>query len=245
MRRSIMLLALCGAALAPLARSYEYPLQFTPNAGFRGLVVAGYEIANGEVVGNCSYYTMSGGSGKGGGRGAIKQYPQTCTWDLFGNLVSVQKGAPVAPPALYTKGTQVVYAASGSNYTGTDSKLPERGFVNSPGAHYTWLTPASNAVIHQFVYTLQVVLKSDGDIPVDINSVTVSALHGVATLKGTTCDGEIKVGNTCSITVTYDPTKLTSNTGLAADTLRIDVNSDAGEAHDYIQKLTIIVPQKP
>ena len=244
MKRSVILLAFCGAAFAPMAQAYEYPLQFTPNAGYRGLAVAGYELVNNEVVGNCSYYTMSGGSGKGGGRGAVKHYQQTCTWDLFGNLLGIKQGAPAAPAPLYTKGSQVVYAANGSNYTGTDSKLPERGFVNSPGAHYTWLTPASNAVLHQFVYTLQVVLKSDGDIPVDITSVTPTAVQGVATLKSTTCNGEINVGKTCSITVTYDPTKITSGTGLGADTLRIDINSNAGEAHDYIQNLTIVLPQK-
>src|SRR5579871_5284672 len=102
MKRSIILLMFCGAVLAQLAAAYEYPLQFTPNAGYRGLIVAGYAFVGNTVVGNCSYYTVSGASGKGGGtRGKITNYNQTCTWDRFGNLLTVQPGAPVAPPPLY------------------------------------------------------------------------------------------------------------------------------------------------
>jgi hypothetical protein len=84
-------------------------------------------------------------------------------------------------------------------------------------------------------------LKSDGDGPVDISSVTVSALHGVATLKQTDCDGAVAVGSKCSIALTYDTTKLASSKGLVTDTLRIDLTSDAGEAHDFIQNFNIIL----
>lgn len=241
MKRSMILVAVCGAAFAQLAGAYEYPLQFTPNAGYRGLVVAGYAFVGNDVVGNCSYYTVSGVSGKGGGRGRVTNYLQTCTWDETGNLLSIKKGAPAVPTPLYTKGNQVVYAANGTVYTGTDAKLPERGFVNSPGPHYTWLTSAASGVLYPFVYTFTVVLKSDGDIPVDITAVAPSALHGVATLKSTTCNGEIQVGSACSITVTYDSTKLTSSTGSTSDTLRIDLTANAGEPHDFIQNFTILL----
>jgi hypothetical protein len=47
------------------------------------------------------------------------------------------------------------------------------------------------------------------------------------------------VGQTCSITVTYDDTK---TNGLASDTLRIDLTSNAGAVHDFIQNFTIIFP---
>jgi hypothetical protein len=73
----------------------------------------------------------------------------------------------------------------------------------------------------------------------------VSALHGVATLKSTDCNGQIAVGSKCSITVTYDPTKLTGEDGRAADTLRIDLTSDAGEAHDFIQNLLVVLANHP
>jgi hypothetical protein len=200
-----------------------------------------------DVVGNCSYYTMSGGSGKGGGGGGrVKNYAQTCKWDLHGNLLSITPGAPKVPAPMYTKGTQVVYAVNANgDYTGTDMHLPERGFVSSAGSHYTWLTPSNNAVLRQIVHTLTATLKSDGDVPVDISSVMVSALHGVATLKSTDCNGQIAVGSKCSITVTYDPTKLTGEDGRAADTLRIDLTSDAGEAHDFIQNLLVVLANHP
>jgi hypothetical protein len=247
MKKSIGLLVFSLLGISQVALAYEYPLQFKPNPGYRGLVVAGYKFLGNNVVGNCSYYTVSGGgSGKGGaGRAPAKVYSQTCTWDMHGNLLSITPGAPkVAPAPLYTKGSQVVYALNANgDYTGTDSKFPERGFVSSAGSHYTWLTPSNNAVLHQFVYTLTAALKSDGDLPVNISSVEVSALHGVATLKQTDCSGEIKVGDKCSITLTYDPTKLTGTQGLASDTLRIDLTSDAGEAHDFIQNFTVILPR--
>jgi hypothetical protein len=247
MKRSISLGAFCLLGLARLGMAYEYPLQFAPNPGFRGLVVAGYRFdQNGNVVGNCSYYTVSGGSGKGGGGGKSTSYKQTCTWDLHGNLLSIAPGAPAVPAPVATKGSAIVYAIdSNGDYTGTDRELPEKGFVNSPGSHYTWLTPSGNAVLHQIVYTMTASLKSNGDMPLNISGVQVSALNGVATLKSENCDqAPIDVGDKCSITLTYDPGNLTAPNGIATDTLRVDLTSDAGEGHDFILNFTIILPEK-
>jgi hypothetical protein len=246
MKKSIALAAFCLAGISQTAFAYEYPLQFTPNAGYRGLIVAGYKFVNGNVVGNCSYFTVSGASGSkgGGGRAPAKTYAQTCTWDLHGNLLSVAPGAPKIPVPVASKGSQIIFAIDANgNYTGTDVKLPHLGFVNSPGSHYTWLTPSNAAVLQQIAYTLTATLKSDGDMPVNISDVQVSALNGVVTLKQTNCKGEINVGDKCSITVSYDPTKVTGANGLASDTLRIDLTSDAGGAHDFIQNFTVILPQ--
>lgn len=245
MTKSISLALFCLGVFARGASAYEYPLQFTPNAGFRNLVVAGYWFEGNEVVGTCSYNTVSGGSGKGGGHAPIaKRYSQTCRWSLYGDLLSITPGAPPAPAPLYSKGTQVVYAVNANgDYTGTDTKLPERGFVSTPGPHYTWLTPNNNAVVQAFVHTLAVMLKSDGDTPLSITAVVPSARSGTATVKSTSCVGQIDVGATCSIIVIYDPTKLTSATGLASDTLRIDLTSDAGEAHDFIQNFVVVLPK--
>ena len=246
MNRSIGSIALCLLGMARVAVAYEYPLQFTPNNGARGLIVAGYMFdANNNVVGNCSYYTVSGGGGKGG-VGRAKTYSQTCTWDLHGNLLTVTSGAMKAPAIQYTKGDLVVYAADANgDYTGTDKGLPAHGFVNSSGSHYNWLTPSSNALLHQGIYTLIAILKSDGDIPVTISNVRVSALHGIATLQTTDCFSgqatQINVDDKCSVTLTYDATQLTG-AGVANDTLRIDVTSDAGQAPDFIQNFTIILP---
>jgi hypothetical protein len=244
MKKSLGLLVFSLLGMSQVAFAYEYPLQFKPNPGYRSLIVAGYQFVGDNVVGNCSYYTVSAVGGKaGGGRAPAKMYAQTCTWDMHGNLLSVTPGAPAVPTPIATRGSQIIYDTNANgDYTGTDSKLPERGFVNSPGSHYTWLTPSNNAVLHQFVYTLTAALKSDGDAPVNISSVTVSALQGVVTLKNTDCNGEIAVGDKCSITLSYDPTNLTGTNGLASDTLRIDLTSDAGEAHDFIQNFTVIQP---
>jgi len=243
MKKSLSLVAFCLLGIARVAVAYEYPLQFKPNSGYRSLVVAGYQFQGSNVLGTCSYYTMSSGSGKGGGGGGqTTNYAQTCTWDLHGNLLSVTPGAPATPTPKYTKGSQVVYDLNANgDYTGTDMDLPEHGFVATAGSHYTWQTPNHNALLHAVVYTFTATLKSDGDVPVDISSVTVSALHGAATLKQTDCNGAIAVGSKCSVTLTYDLTKLTSSRGLATDTLRIDLTSDAGEAHDFIQNFTVIL----
>ena len=239
---SLRLLFFCLVVLAPVAGAFEYPLQFTPNPGYRGLVVAGYTFQNANVVGNCSYYTVSSTPGNEESY-TRKDYLQTCTWDLHGNLLSLTPGAPAVPAPLFTKGTVTVYAMDANgDYTGTDTSLPERGFVNSPGSHYTWLTPQGNAVLSPMVYTLTATLISDGDLALNISNVTVSALKAIATLKTTDCIGQqIQVGNKCSVTVIYDPTKLPpSNTGYAKDTFRIDLTSNAGAANDFIQNFTIL-----
>jgi len=248
MKKSIGLAAFCLLGLVRLGTAYEYALQFKPNAGYRGLVVAGYKFVGDTVVGNCSYYTVSGGGGKGGNGGGAKAktYAQTCTWDLHGNLLKMAVGAPAVPKVMAIKGTQFIYAINANNdYTGTDSKLPERGFVSTPGSHYTWVTASHNAVLHQMVYTLTATLKSDGDMPVTFSGVQVSALKGATTLKQTDCKGEVNVGDKCSVTVTYDPTKVTSPNGVANDTLRIDLTSDAGAANDFIETFTIILSNHP
>ncbi len=247
MKKWMSLATFCLGVFASTAGAHDYPLQFTPNPGARGLVVAGYEFQGNHVVGTCSYHTVSGASGRGAGHAPVgRRFGQTCRWDMYGNLISVSPGAPAVPTVVSTKGTQVIYAVDANgDSTGTDLKHPERGFVSTPGPHYTWLTPNSDGVLtSQMVYTMTVTLESDGDVPVNITNVKASASGGVASVKSTTCDGQIDVGKTCSVTVTYDPTKLSSPKGLASDTLRIDLTSNAGDAHDFIQNFTIVLPQK-
>ena len=226
----------------------EYALQFTPAAGARGLVVAGYRLVadpvQGDlVVGNCSYYTVHSGSGRGGGYKTYKTYyNQTCTWDLYGNLLTVTPGAPVVPSPISVNGTQTIYASNQTGvYTGTDSALPFAGFVYTPGSHYSWLTPNPYAVLQQAVSTVTVTLKSDGDMPLNVWSAQASTLTGKATVLSTTCGVNVSVGSTCAVTVTYDPTGLQSPTGLAYDTLDIHVTSDAGQVHDFVQRYTIVL----
>ena len=65
-----------------------------------------------------------------------------------------------------------------------------------------------------------------------------------AVVESTTCIREIQAGATCAITVTYDPTHLTSPTGLAYETIRITLASCTGKGHELIQNYTVVVPRK-
>ncbi len=225
----------------------EYPLQYTPGAGARGLTIAGYTLradpVYGTVVtGTCSYYTQTSGSGRGGGYKTIKTYyNHTCTWDPYGRLLSVINGAPAAPAPVAANGTQTIYASDPTIgiYTGVDSALGTQGFVFTPGSHYTWLTPSSYAVIAQAVTTITLTVKSDGDMPLTIVTAQASAIAGLASVTGTTCFGTVPVGSTCTVSVRYDPTRLQSPTGLAYDTLTVHLGSDAGIAVDWAQRYTI------
>ncbi len=224
----------------------EYPLQYTPGAGARGLTIAGYTLradpVYGTVVtGTCSYYTQTSGSGRGGGYKTIKTYyNHTCTWDPYGRLLSVINGAPAAPAPVAANGTQTIYASDPTIgiYTGVDSALGTQGFVFTPGSHYTWLTPSSYAVIAQAVTTITLTVKSDGDMPLTIVTAQASAIAGLASVTGTTCFGTVPVGSTCTVSVRYDPTRLQSPTGLAYDTLTVHLGSDAGIAVDWAQRYT-------
>jgi len=247
MKKLMGSLVFCLAVYAPAAGAYQYALQFSPNAGYRNLVVAGYEFVGTNVVGNCSYTTTSGGSGKGGGSSHLATtYSQTCTWDVHGNLLSVTPGAPVAPHPLYVNENQVIYAVDAhGNTTGTDVRMRERGFVGTPGGHYSWVTRMSEVALHPGIYSITAVLKSDGDSAVNVSAVTPSALHGVATLQSTTCGAPIQVGADCSIAVLYDVRTLAAGNKSVLDTFRIDLTSDAEASQDFIQKFLISpVPAK-
>lgn len=244
MKALMCLVAFCCVAFADVGETYEYRLQFTPTPGYRSLVVAGYEFNGSTVVGNCSYYTVHSGSGRGGGYRSTKTYfNQTCTWDLYGNLLSITPGAPAVPAPLYVSGTQTVYAVDASgDYTGSDTALaPYQGFVNTLGSHYSWVTSNAYAVLQQTPYTFTATLVSNGDVPLNISAIGASALYGGVVVDSTTCIAQIPVGAACDVTVTYDPTQLRSPTGLAYDTLDISVTSDSGQAYDFVQRYTIVL----
>ena len=218
-----------------------------PGAGARGLTIAGYALAADPVygtvvIGTCSYYTQISGSGRGGGYKTITTYyNHTCTWDRYGRLLNVVNGAPAAPVPIGTNGTQTIYASDQASgiYAGVDSALATHGFVFTPGSHYTWLTPNPYAVIAQAVTTITLTLKSDGDMPLSVVTAQANAVAGLASVTGTTCFGTVPVGSTCTITVRYDPTRLKSPTGLAYDTLTVQIGADAGLAVDWAQHYTI------
>ncbi len=242
MKRPSCLFTFCFLAMPSIGAAYEYPLQFTPNPGAQALSIAGYAFSGNTVLGNCSYYTVQSGSGKGGGYHPTKTYyNQTCNWDQFGNLLSVTPGLMTVPPPLYVNGTQTIYAInSNGDSTGVDTNLPHGGgFVNTSGSHYTWTTPNAYAVLQQMRYTFVISLLSDGEVPLNVSSVSATALAAIARVQSTTCKGQIPVGSACSVTVIYNPLLLRSTTGLAYDTLTVNVVSDADQVPAFVQSYTI------
>jgi hypothetical protein len=247
MKRLLLTLISLGAQFT---YAYEYKLQFTPRGGAYGLTVAGYAFTGNNVVGNCSYYTVSSGSGRGAHSTTTWHY-NTCSWDLFGNLVSLTplSSAPVTPPAISQTGTEIVYAVSGTSSTGRDTR--GFGFVNTPSSHYSWQTVNGGyAVIPYSVYTITATLISDGDFPLDFDGATVTSSAfgyytpsgGTATVASTTCGSSVAAGTTCSVTVSYNPTTIQctgSPYGYAYTGISLSLITDAGANTDFTQRFTI------
>jgi hypothetical protein len=245
--------------VANVASAYQFHLQFSAPSGARGLTVIGYRFAGKTVVGNCSYYTVSSGSGRGGGYHTTTTYfNQACTWDLYGNLLSVAKGAPPAQSPLYTNGTEVVYAISGSetgnkefNRATTGRDTGGFGFVNTPAAHYSWETAnGTYDVIPYAPYSVSVNLLSDGDLALIFGAAavvaqvsgTITPSPGDAYISGNNCTGALPPGFTCTVTVTYDPTKIActgSPYGYAYTGIELSLSTNAGTKTIFMQKYTV------
>lgn len=233
---------------AQLAHGYEYKLQFTPPAGARGLVVAGYGITGKSVTGVCNYYTSYSTGGRGG-RTIVKHYYNACTWDLFGNLTSMVPGSVATPPVLSTKGYEVIYAVVGTSQTGSDTR--GFGFVNTPSAHYSWETPNGGYnVIGDSTFIFTVNLISDGDFPLVIDSATVQAAisgmvtttAGTATITGNSCGSLLQAGSSCTVTVTYKPQTISctaSPYGFAYSNVDLTLVTDAGANPGFQEGFTI------
>jgi hypothetical protein len=247
MRSLCLTLLLLGAHAA---YGYEYKLQFAPPGGAYGLTVAGYAFSGSTVVGNCSYYTVTVGSGRGAHGTKINHY-NTCSWDLFGNLISLTpvSSAPVAPPPLYDRGTEIVYAVDGASNAGHDTR--GFGFVSTPSSHYSWQTVNGGyAVIPYALYPITATLISDGDFPLDFDGATVAATAsgyytptpGTATVSATTCGSSVAAGSTCSVTVNYNPTTIKctgSPYGYAYTRIDLKLVTDAGANTDFTMGFTI------
>jgi hypothetical protein len=201
------LLMLAGSVAA---HAYEFKLQFSPRAGARGLSVVGYYFSGSTVVGNCSYHTViSNSSGS-----TTIYYNSTCTWDLYGNLLSTVSGSPTAPAPIEQLGNETVYANNGTNLTGSD--IRGYGFVSTPSAHVTWTTAnGTHAVITDRTLTLPVNFTSDGDFAVDVSEMTISAIPtGFLTPTGGTATvtfacTTVPPGQSCVATITYQPQTIT------------------------------------
>ena len=234
-------LAFAATLASPCAQGIEYRLQFAPVGNAINLTVAGYAYSGSQVIGNCSYTQVTSGSGRDPRPGYIP-HPQTCTWDLYGNLVKVVAGAPTVPPVLAVSGTKTIYARrSATDNTGADSAF-HGGFVFTYGPHYKWLSSNGYLVLAQQPYTFTITLVSNGDAPLKVSAVSATTALANASLKvdSTNCIGGLPIAaaGTCNVTLTYDDTRLTSPTGLAYDTLTIHLATNSGVSADFVQRTT-------
>jgi hypothetical protein len=247
MKRALLTLSIL-VGFSHVASAYEYRLQFTPQSGARGLIVAGYEFDGTTVTGNCSYYTSRPCSGRGC-HSVIVHHDNTCTWDPYGNLLSMTPGAPTAPAPLYQSGSEIVYATAGASSTGLD--IRNFGFVDTPSSHYTWQTPnGSYAGIPAAVYPITATLISDGDFDLAFGGATVASqtfgmvtpTAGDATVADTTCGSTVPIGATCTVTISYDPTTIActaSPYGYAYTGIDLALATDAGTNKDFSQRFTV------
>jgi hypothetical protein len=248
MRRSTLFAALAGLLMSGSAQAYEYTLQFTPNPGGRGLTVAGYGFSGNTVVGNCSYYISTSGSGRGG-HGSTTYYYNTCSWDLYGNLLSITPGtAPTAPTPVSSVNGLTIYAQNPQgDTTGIDAAHGNIGFVNTPSAQYEWVTqPGVQFLPNQQPVVLRLKLTNAGDLPLIVTAIDATPQLARAWVKWTTCKtAPVPAGASCQIAVEYDPRKLPPGDDpyTAYDRLRVGIVSNSGQATDFVE--TYEVPVAP
>jgi hypothetical protein len=229
-----------------IAYAHEYKLQFTPQGGAQGLVVAGFKYVGDTILGDCSYYTVSSGSGRDP-RSTRTDHYNTCTWDLHGNLLTTTPGAPVVPRHYKHIGTEIIYAAQGASKTGLDTR--GFGFVNIPSAHYTWQSASGGyADIPWAPYTVTATFVSDGDWALAYDGATIitgisgflTPSAGAAKVESTTCAKAVAVGTSCSITVTYDPTKIAcTGNGYAYTNITLAPITDSVATPDFFESFTV------
>lgn len=249
MRRSAILAVLAVSCLAGPSGAYEYALQFTPNYGARGLTVAGYGFSGNMVVGNCSYYTVTGGgSGRGGGyHSHTTYYNQTCAWDLSGNLLSMTQGAPTVPTPLSAGGGLTVYARNAAgDVTGIDTAHGNTGFVNTPSAQYAFATASGGSVFlsNQNPVAVRLMLRNAGDLPLIVSGIDPVARLAKASVWSTNCQkAPVKPRATCAIVVKYDPRGLPPGDDpyTAYDSLTVGIVSNSGQAPDFSESIEVPV----
>jgi hypothetical protein len=216
MKRTLFVMLLLS--VAKVASAYEFHLQYTAPSNARNLAVVGDKFASSNtVLGNCSYSITPACSGRGC-HSVTTYYYHTCTWDTYGNLMSVVTGAPPPQTCSGTSTTnpyELICATSGTSSTGRDTR--GFGFVETPAPHYSWQTPNGvYAVIPDAPYAVAATLVSDGDMPLTIGTPavtthvngTITPSPGTAAVTGNSCPNSLAPGNTCTITVTYDPTAI-------------------------------------
>ena len=245
MKRALALLLILGVQIA---HAYEYKLQFTAPTNARSILVAGYSIKSGHVGGPCSYDTATGGGRAG--RLIVTHHANTCSWDLFGNLLSLAPGAqPSAQPLISIAGYEKTYAIAGSSKTGVDTR--GFGFVSTPSAHYSWQTGSGGYAAIPFAnYAMVVDLVSDGDFPLEFKKADVltsisgaeTSTAGTAAVQSTSCPTLLQVGSVCSVRVEYKPASIlctASPYGFAYTNVHLSLVTDAEFNPSFTEGFTI------
>jgi len=214
-----------------------FPLQF--GATGTVLFVAGYTVDPlAGVTGECDYKVSHSGSGRGGGYKVVTDYYQgVCTWDLFGSLLSQTftktAGAPVPHPPipLYMIGNQITYGIDASGDS-TGQTSTTTGFVIHNTADYVWMPVSQITTDAQTPASFQATLTSTGNLSLDVTGSNIySGLGASVTVLGDTCTGQaILPGQSCTITLSYDPSGLVSDTGTAFDTISIEISTNSGRS---------------
>ena len=250
MRRALF--TLLFVLFANLAQAYEFHLQYPAPSNARNLSVVGYTFpSSNTVLGNCSYSITSACSGRGC-HTVTTWYYHTCTWDLFGNLMSVASGAPPAQTCSTTSGTnpyELICASSGSSFTGRDTR--GFGFAETPSPHYSWQTTnGTYAVIPDSPFQVSATIISDGDLDLTIGGAsvtthvngTITPSPGTASVTGDDCPSSLAPGSTCTITVTYDPTAIActaSPYGYAYTGIDLSLTTSSVQSKDFTQGYTV------
>ncbi len=251
MKRAMTLAVPAGALLAGLfiagsASAYEFKLQFGLPSNARAVRIAGFAFASGKVAGDCSFDTVTSGSGRDP-RSYTTHYYQKCTWDLKGNLLSVLPGEPPAPAPISSVGGLTIYANDGKGDTaGTDTAVGG-GFVNHPSAQYSWLTPGGGYVFRsdQAKFDISLILQNVGDLPLAINKFTPTSSYAKMTVKSATCSklAPVAPGGTCTVVITYDPSAVPGgdNPYTAYDHISVGVTSNSGFAPLFSETVEVYI----
>jgi len=234
MLRSAVLAAIGGLAVATSAQAFEYELQFTKYGNVIRQSFAGYAFVGNTVTGDCSYVVENACSGRGC-HPTYTYYYQGCSWDLYGNLLSVTPGEPTAPTPISTTGGLTIYARNAQGATtGVDTAHGNIPFVNTPSAQYSWVaSPGYYFLTADQPYNITLKILSIGDFPLAVSNIVPTASLAHISVKSTTCEPTpVAVGRGCRIVLKYDPTKILrgDNPYTAYDHISVGIVSNSGQA---------------
>jgi hypothetical protein len=243
MKQLFVLTALAGVCLAGQAAAYEYPLQLSTPANTRGTTIAGYAFKFGKVNGDCSYYTVTSGSGRDP-RSYTTHFYQGCTWDLHGNLLSIVQGEPIAPTPISSVNGLTIYAKDAKgDTTGVDTAV-RGGFVNTPSAQFTWLTASGGYVFLSNQQPIDVTLniQNVGDLALIVRKIVPTVYYAKVSVKSSTCTAApVASGASCTIVITYDPSAIPGGDDpyTAYDHLTVGLVSNSGQSSTFGESIEV------